>query len=156
MNLRAMLFMATVLVCSTVSAEQKPVESVYKQHCAACHLPDGAGVPGAYPRLAGRVGPIADTQAGREYLVQVVTKGLMGPLTVDGATIQGVMPPQGLSDAETAAVLNELLNMSSEDAYAHTFSPGEVKEIRAKHKDVKMPNVLQLRPASAAAASAGH
>ena len=46
----------------------QPIE----QRCAACHLSNGAGVPGAFPPLKTDVRKLAGTVAGRRYLALVV------------------------------------------------------------------------------------
>jgi len=78
------------------------------QRCAACHLPSGAGVPGAFPPLKNRVAAMAATTLGRQYLVKVINKGLMGPITIGTAHYMGVMPAQG--SVYTAEQITELLN----------------------------------------------
>jgi mono/diheme cytochrome c family protein len=133
-----------------VVARSAELGAAYQQFCAACHLSDGSGVPGAYPRLAGRVASMAADAAGREYLVQVLTKGLMGPIVVDGTRLQGVMPPQAaLSDEQTAQVLNDLIGSGT--VGPKVFEPAEVSAIRAKHKDVSMNGVIGMRPSGAVA-----
>lgn len=108
------------------------------QRCAACHLPNGKGVPGAFPALAGRLAGAASTDGGRDYLVMAVTAGLMGEIDVDGKKIRGVMPAQaGLADADIAAVLNYAVALKGgEDApaqkIARAFTPEEVAAIRAR------------------------
>lgn len=51
---------------------------------------------------------MAATKAGRQYLVKVINKGLMGPIKVGTAHYMGVMPGQG--NAFTAEQITELLN----------------------------------------------
>lgn len=76
--------------------------------CAACHLPDGAGIPGAFPPIRNRAVVIAGLDGGREYLVTVVTYGLMGNIDVQGATYFGVMAGNAgpMTPADIAAALN--------------------------------------------------
>ncbi len=84
------------------------------QRCAACHLPNGAGISGAFPALAGRLSKAAETDGGRAYLVMTVATGVMGEIEIDGKKIRGVMPAQaGLTDADIAAVLNHTLAFKS-------------------------------------------
>lgn len=81
--------------------------SVYAS-CAGCHQGNGSGIPGAFPPLSGHAADLFEVDP--DYLAQVVLFGLSGPITVDGAEYNGVMPDwQGLSDAEIAAVLNHVL-----------------------------------------------
>ena len=57
--------------------------------CSACHLPDGVGVPGAFPPVRNRAATIAGLDGGRDYLITVVTYGLMGTIQVDGVGYNG-------------------------------------------------------------------
>lgn len=63
--------------------------------CAACHGTDGRGT-GANPPLAG-----SEWVDGSEYsdkrLIAILLKGLKGPVTVKGATYNGLMPAWGTS-----------------------------------------------------------
>ena len=79
---------------------------VYTNHCISCHLGLGQGVPGAFPPLAKS-----------DYLVNSPTKairaikyGLMGEIVVNGTKYDSMMPESGLTDAETADVMNYILN----------------------------------------------
>ncbi|RMF12010.1 MAG: cytochrome c [Alphaproteobacteria bacterium] len=124
--------------------------ALYKR-CAACHLSDGAGVPGAFPPLAGRIDAFAATEQGRAYLVMVISKGLAGRIDVNGATYQGVMPAQaGLTDDNVAELLNFLLAFDNNNVTAAPFEAREVAEIRASNADLDMRSVLSLRPESVA------
>lgn len=78
--------------------------AVFLRVCAVCHQPNGAGVPGVFPPLAGSE-ILAAPDPSRA--VRIVLHGLQGPLTVGGKSYQGVMPAQGplLNDAEIAAAL---------------------------------------------------
>lgn len=80
--------------------------ALYAARCAACHQASGAGVPGAFPPLAG-----SEWLAGNpRRLAALVLHGVTGPITVKGATYSGAMPafaPQ-LGDAEIAALLTHL------------------------------------------------
>lgn len=76
--------------------------TVYAGTCAACHQAGGAGSPGLFPPLAGSEFVTGDAAR----LARIVLNGLTGPVTVNGATYNGQMPPwKQLSDAEVAAVL---------------------------------------------------
>ncbi len=128
------------------------------QRCAACHLADGAGVPGAFPPLAGRLGAVAGRDAGREYLVMVVTAGLMGALEADGVWYRGVMPAQAaaLDDAAVAALLNYTMTELNRDVLPEGWTPftaSEVATIAARHKGANPMSVYKLREAAFAAES---
>lgn len=129
------------------------------QRCAACHLPNGAGVPGAFPALAGRVAHAAGKPEGRDYLVMTVAVGVMGEVDVDGKKIRGIMPAQaGMSDADIAAALNhaaELKPIGAEAAAsAKPFTASEVSEIRSRHKGATPNSVHAIRGDVFAAAMA--
>lgn len=76
-------------------ADEQTTQAESYQRCAACHLPTGEGVPGAFPPLRGRIANIAASPEGRIYLIAVVNAGLMGNITVGGTPYLGVMPAQG-------------------------------------------------------------
>lgn len=118
--------------------------------CAACHLEDGAGVPGSFPPLAARLGPLIATPIGRDYLVLVLQTGLMGNLQIDGSQYRGVMPAQGpaLGDEGVAAVLNYVLKQFNEKTLPagwRPFSANEVSRIKARYLSPSVAHLLQLR-----------
>ncbi len=79
-------------------------DAVYRANCAACHQPDGKGLPGAFPPLAA-----SDYLTGNKPLdiAHLVLKGATGEMTVNGAKYNSVMPAQShLSDEDIAAVVN--------------------------------------------------
>jgi mono/diheme cytochrome c family protein len=93
-------------------ASEASGEAVYRHNCALCHQTGAQGLAGQFPRLAGRVGPIAATGAGREYLIDVVLNGMAGRITIDATPIQGVMPSfRTLSDEQIVAVLSYLTSL---------------------------------------------
>jgi len=121
------------LLGMTPAATAADGATLFKQ-CAACHLPTGAGVPGTYPPLASAdFKAQALTPAGRRYLVLVVLKGAIGPLTVDGKTYLSVMPAQlQLDDAGVAAVLNHVATeIARVDERFQPFTTAEVAAVRA-------------------------
>ncbi len=81
-------------------------QKVFDQICASCHMTTGAGLPGAFPPLAGHFPELLEA-GGRDYVKQVVLYGLQGAILVGGQTYNSVMPPwQQLSDQEIADALN--------------------------------------------------
>ncbi len=85
------------------------VDAVYAKNCSVCHQPEGRGVPGQFPRLAGRVGQMTGSAEGRAYVLAVLLNGMAGAVEVDGRRIFGVMPPFiRLADGEIATVLSDL------------------------------------------------
>ncbi len=84
-------------------------KGLYQTHCASCHGPEGQGIPGAIPPLAGN--PRASDEA---YVLKVVREGLSGPLEVNGATYNGVMPPlPQVSEAEARAIAQYLKGLGA-------------------------------------------
>jgi glucose/arabinose dehydrogenase/mono/diheme cytochrome c family protein len=76
---------------------------IYAQICAACHMPNGSGVPNMQPPLAGSAVVAGDAQR----LINVVLKGPAAVLPPDREKFQNTMPPFNvLSDADIAGVLN--------------------------------------------------
>ncbi|HBK57555.1 MAG TPA: nitrite reductase [Xanthomonadales bacterium] len=97
---------------SDVANERVPVvgaeagKAAYLANCAACHQPDGKGLPGAFPPLAG-----SDWLAGNppETVIASVLKGIQGEMTVNGVTYNNVMPAMShLSDTDIAAILSHV------------------------------------------------
>jgi mono/diheme cytochrome c family protein len=120
---------------------------VFAGHCAVCHGPEAAGIPGSFPSLHEQVVGFGRTPPGREYLVMVVTTGLMGELKVAGVTYRGVMPAQSmLSEAEVAAVLSYLASDRGTDAVALTAA--DVAAARARHPERSAQGTYALRPAT--------
>lgn len=77
-------------------------EAVYLANCAACHQPNGQGLPGAFPPLA----QSDFLEGNRRDVMQAALFGLSGPITVNGVDYNGVMPSMGyLADEELAAAL---------------------------------------------------
>ncbi len=103
--------------------------------CSACHLPDGVGVPGAFPPIRNRAATIAGLDGGRDYLITVVTYGLMGTIQVDGVQYFGVMAGNAgsMTPEDIAAVLNYVVfELNDNDATEHEpFTAEEVEKTQA-------------------------
>jgi mono/diheme cytochrome c family protein len=124
--------------------------AVFANRCAVCHGPQAAGIPGAFPSLHEQVVAFAKMPEGRDYLVMVVTTGLMGNLKVGGVNYNGVMPAQsGLGEAEVAAVLSYLASdLGKNESGAAALSATDVTDARARHPDNSAQAVHALRPAT--------
>lgn len=108
-------------------------QQTFAAQCSMCHQPDGAGLPGTFPRLAGRIPAIAGAPEGRRYPVMVLLHGLYGPITIDGKTMSGLMPPMGaLSDQAVADVLNHALSLGKPKRKVTPFTAAEVAAVRAE------------------------
>ena len=110
----------------TKEAQMERGKQVYMGLCFACHLPDGKGMPAVFPPLAQSDYMLAD----RERAIRTVLKGLTGPVTVNGATYNSAMPPQGdqLNDQQVADVLTYVFNAWGNQGDA--FKADDVKAIR--------------------------
>jgi nitrite reductase (NO-forming) / hydroxylamine reductase len=86
-----------------VQSAEAAGKRAYENHCAACHQASGEGLRGAFPPLKGNRRMLDDPQRS----IDVVLKGLSGPLEVGGVTYNAVMPPmQHLSDHDIAVALS--------------------------------------------------
>ena len=126
------------------------------QRCASCHLPNGAGIPQAFPPLVGHLEKFLATKIGRDYLIQITIGGMRGKIEVNGTTYRGVMPAiiAGADDASIAALLNDLVRRFGTDAQRKQlplFDKNDVSRIKQaqpkKHKEV-----LAMREAALQAA----
>ena len=101
-------------------------KQVYMGLCFACHQPDGKGLPGAFPPLAGSDYLLVD----RERAIRTVLKGLTGPVVVNGVTFNSAMPPQEavLTDQQISDVLTFVYNSWGNKGDA--FTRDDVKTIR--------------------------
>lgn len=122
--------------------------AVFAARCAVCHGAQAAGIPGSFPSLHEQVVSFGKTAEGRDYLVMVLTTGLVGDLKVAGVAYRGVMPPQsGLSDAEVAAVLSYLASGRGQDASSAPLTAADVTGARARHGERSAQATRALRPA---------
>lgn len=128
--------------------------ATFNSNCSMCHQRAAAGLPGQYPRLAGRVGRIAATAAGHAYLERVVLFGMAGTITVDGSSIFGVMPSfASLSNEDLAAALNYVANLDDHGQLqwkGAVFSPAGIARARAGAQ-LSPTQVLHLRSAAVSA-----
>lgn len=95
--------------------------------CATCHMPDGTGVPGTYPPLAGSE---YVSSANVEVPIGIVVYGLQGPITVKGTEYNSVMPAFGtgipMTDDEVAAVLTHVRS-----SWGNTGGPVTAEQVAA-------------------------
>ena len=102
-------------------------KQVFLTSCFACHMATGEGLPGIFP-------PVAKSdwlKADKDRAIRAVTRGLSGPIVVNGQPYNNMMPPQGLEDAQTADVLTYVMNSWGND-YG-TVSINDVKRARAEN-----------------------
>jgi mono/diheme cytochrome c family protein len=107
--------------------------------CNTCHQPNGQGLPGAFPPLAGSEW----VTGSEERVIRIVLHGLVGPIKVKGADYNSAMPAFGRvagsgynwTDDKVAAVLTYVRQEWGNQA--GPISTEKVAEIRAKEGDHK-------------------
>ncbi len=106
---RVLVFLVCLAAAAagTLPARAADGSGLFIQNCLMCHQSGAAGLPGQFPRLAGRIAAISSRPKGRAYLIDVLTYGMVGKITVDDQPIVGLMPPFAqLSNDDVAAVLS--------------------------------------------------
>ncbi len=107
---------------------------VYATYCSACHQPNGRGVAGQFPPLAGSDWVIND---GPNRIIRIVLNGLQGPITVNGVLYNNVMLPwrDQLSDEDIAAVVTFIRGNKEWGNNASPTSAAHVRAIREATAD---------------------
>jgi len=113
-------------------------ESVYDMACLPCHQPEGKGLPGVYPPLAGSDWVRGDTTR----LIKILLHGLTGPVTVAGQNFGGPnavpMPSLGgLTDEQIADVLTFV--RAEFGAKASPVSAADVQKVRTATANRESP-----------------
>src|SRR5690606_8668570 len=95
--------------------------SLFQANCAVCHQPDGRGLPGAFPPLAGS--PIV-TDENADTIIRIILEGY------DARPEYATMQPFGdlLTDEEIAAIVN--FERSHWGNNAPPVTPEDVKKLR--------------------------
>lgn len=102
-------------------------KAAYLANCAACHQPNGAGLPGAFPPLAKS-----------DYLkspyteaMRAVTHGLSGEIVVNGVKYNSLMPALSqLSDEDIASILSYVVNEWGNPG--GSITPAQVAKVRGE------------------------
>lgn len=146
---RSWLLLLTLGALSdTASGAPPDGGALFLQNCAICHQKGATGLAGQFPRLAGRVGPISTHPEGRTYLIDVVTYGMAGQVTVDGLPILGAMPSFAtLADEQVAAILGYLTRLGGG---GRPPTAREVATVRAGQKKSPTEVLAERRQLSAA------
>lgn len=117
--MRALFPIAICVALAAPALAETSAHGLYTLHCSGCHGRDGAGSKtGRVPPFAGVIGHIAGETEGRRYLVLV----------------PGVAN-SGLSDADTARVLNYVVQEWGEGVRRRAYTPAEVAAIRKSRVD---------------------
>jgi mono/diheme cytochrome c family protein len=98
----------------------------YQAVCATCHQPEGQGMPGAFPPLAGSEW----ISGSAEVPIRIVLVGLSGAIEVKGTTFNTMMPPpQGMTDEQIAEAITYARTHFGNTA--SKVDAAQVKEVRA-------------------------
>jgi hypothetical protein len=116
-----------LLLLASVGAASADPRSDYLMHCAGCHLADARGFPPYVPPLAGTLGRMVASAAGRDYIARV-----------PGAA------QAPISDAELAAVFNWLLLEFNRSSLPVNFRPLTSEEVGQSRKRV-LADPMKLR-----------
>ncbi|HZP61285.1 MAG TPA: c-type cytochrome, partial [Opitutaceae bacterium] len=108
----------------TKEIQMESGKKVFLSACFACHQPDGKGLPGVFPPLAGSDFLKAD----RDRAIRIPIKGLSGPITVNGKPYNNIMPPQQFTDEQIADALTYVMNSWGNNF--GTVSAADVKHVR--------------------------
>jgi mono/diheme cytochrome c family protein len=109
--------------------------ALFAQNCELCHQAGAKGLPGQFPRLAGRLAVISTHAEGRVYLADVLTYGLSGTVKVDDQQIVGVMPPFAVLPNDVVAdILNyvQTLGDAPKKGLGRPFTEQEIAAARAQ------------------------
>lgn len=113
---------ATAPAGAVDAALLKKGETVYTANCAGCHQATGAGLPGAFPPLAGNTN-LSDVK----HVTTVIHKGLSGKVNAKGQDYNGQMPAFAqLSDEDVAAVATYVRN-----SWGNKFGGVSVEDAKA-------------------------
>ncbi len=113
-----------VTTATSIADQIKMGKVTYQTNCAACHGPDGKGIPNAFPPLAKSDFLNAD----KTRAISVVKNGLSGPVTVNGEKYNSIMPALGLNDSDIANVLTYVYSTWGNSK--KTVSAAEVKAVK--------------------------
>lgn len=103
-------------------------KNIYQLYCLACHQADGSGVGTLNPPLIKHW-----VEGDKSRLIQLLIKGSVGKVTLDGDTFSNTMPGQpNFTDQQIADVLTYMRNNFG--FKASFVSVSEVKKVRAEIK----------------------
>ena len=113
-------------------------EELFQVACMTCHQPNGKGLPGVYPALAGSDWVSGDA----DRLIKIVLHGLNGPIEINGekfvsATALEMPAMAGLTDQQIADVLSFVRDEFGEGA--SPISVDEVGQLRRAYADRQTP-----------------
>ncbi len=127
-----MRYLALFTLLTTSSLLAQDGKDLYSIYCSACHAPDGKGASnGLFPPLA-RSEWVRGTP---ERMIQIVLRGLQGPIQAVGKNYNLVMPPQGatLTDEQISKIITYVRS-----SWGHQETPvttAQIKTARLQHPD---------------------
>lgn len=130
-SLEAVSIAAQSNAAGTLTKEQqiRAGTALFKGTCSTCHQETGQGMANVFPPLAKSDFLMADPRRA----IEVVINGRTGPITVNGAAYNSVMPPMSqLTDDEVANILTYVMNSWGNSASAVTKK--QVAQVRANTK----------------------
>ena len=120
--------LAFAFAAPLASRAESPAE-LYTLNCWGCHGAGAKGIPGTVPRLAHSMGYFPRIPQGRDYLVQV-------PGVENSA----------LDDAQTATILNWMLDTFSHAELPPNFKPYTAAEVKT-YRAHRLQSVIDTRRA---------
>lgn len=119
----------TLSVHSTFAADAAQMtqgQKIYESNCAACHGKKGEGRGTMFPPLYQSDYIMKKPQV----LLQSMTKGINGPIKVNGKSYNGFMPSTAINDADVAAVATYIMNAFNNGG--GTITEADVKKSHGK------------------------
>lgn len=111
--MRSWILAVALIAALPVTAAERSAPVNYVLRCLGCHLHDGTGLPAAgIPDFVGKVGVFGGSEDGRRYLLHV----------------PGVIN-SGLSEQETAALLNYIMDTYAGASMPEVFVPFTAEEV---------------------------
>jgi glucose/arabinose dehydrogenase len=111
-----------------LKGKEAPGAAAYTRYCASCHLSGGQGDGNRFPPLFGSEwvsGP-------KKRLIEIVLKGMSGPITVRRKPYDGVMPAHSfLSDEQVAEILTYIRTRMN-----HGGTPVSVEEVQTVRSEL--------------------
>ncbi|STZ76764.1 c-type cytochrome [Bergeriella denitrificans] len=131
MNTAASALSALLLLALAAPAAANPADTakgrqLYERNCAACHGKKGEGRGTTFPPLYR-----SDYIKNKPHaLAASITKGIKGPIKVNGKTYDGFMPAIALNDADAAAIATYI--MTAFDNGGGVITEKDIKQSRKK------------------------
>lgn len=124
---------AAGIQAGTLTKEQQIAagKSLYNGTCSVCHQLNGEGMPNVFPPLAKSDFLMAD----KKRSIEIVLNGLTGPVKVNGADFNSVMPPMSqLNNDEIANILTFVRN-----SWGNSGDAVSVAEVTSLRKTTPRP-----------------